>query len=96
MTRARLDKEVSAGLKDVPGWTHEQNAIHKTYEFPTFAGAILFVVALAYEAERRDHHPDLDIRWKKVKVSLTTHSEGAVTEKDLAFARFVEETVRGD
>lgn len=95
MTRARPDEDVAAGLAELPGWTREQNAISKTYEFPTFAGAILFVSALAYEAERRDHHPDLDIRWKKVKVSLTTHSQGRVTEKDLAFAHFVEETFRG-
>ena len=62
----------------------------REYRLDGFAGAIAFVVRLSYEAEAADHHPDLDIRYNRVRVTLSTHSEGGVTAKDLDLARAIE------
>jgi 4a-hydroxytetrahydrobiopterin dehydratase len=64
--------------------------IVKTYEFGSYLAGIDFAVELANEAETRDHHPDLLVTWRKVKVSLSTHSEGGITEKDTSLASFAE------
>lgn len=69
-----------------PGWSQDGAAITKTYEFADFNEAIGFVTRLAIEAEKANHHPDIDIRWNKVTLTLSTHSEGGLTEKDLELA----------
>ena len=84
------DDEIAAALDDLPGWALEGGQIAKQYRLDGFAGAVSFVVRLSYEAEAADHHPDLDIRYDKVRVALSTHSEGGVTAKDLDLARAVE------
>ena len=84
------DEEISAGLADLPGWEHAGEEISREYRLDSFAGAIAFVVRLSYAAEAADHHPDLDIRYSKVRVTLSTHSEGGVTAKDLDLARTIE------
>jgi 4a-hydroxytetrahydrobiopterin dehydratase len=70
-------------------------AIEKTFELPTFPDAVSFVDRIAVEAEAADHHPDLDIRYRKVRVALSTHSEGGVTQKDVDLATAVERVVGG-
>ncbi len=70
--------------RTAPSWTvtEDGKAVTRTYQLPSFRAAIAFVDYLAELAEAADHHPDLDIRYSKVKVTLSTHSEGGVTEKD--------------
>ena len=84
------DPEISAALESMPGWEHADGAISREYKLDSFAGAIAFVVRLSYAAEAADHHPDLDIRYSKVRVTLSTHSEGGVTAKDTELARIIE------
>ena len=67
-------------------WKLEDKAIARHYTFPDFAAAMVFVNAVAREAERIGHHPDIDIRYNKVTLALTTHDQGGVTEKDLEMA----------
>lgn len=89
------DDEVRDGLARLPGWAREGDEIVKEYELATFPAAIDFVVRVADLAEAADHHPDLDIRWRKVRVALSTHDSGGLTEKDLELAGRIEETSGG-
>jgi 4a-hydroxytetrahydrobiopterin dehydratase len=84
------DDEVRAGLAGLPGWSLGQGEIEKRYELADFPAALAFVVRIAFEAEAANHHPDLDVRWNKVRVALATHSEGAITTKDLELAAAIE------
>jgi 4a-hydroxytetrahydrobiopterin dehydratase len=96
---ARLsDESVSARLSDLPGWSVTGNeradgsgrGIEKIFELADFPTAIAFVVAVGFLAEAADHHPDVDVRWRTVRVFLTTHDAGGLTEKDLALAGQIE------
>jgi 4a-hydroxytetrahydrobiopterin dehydratase len=79
--------EIKTALATVPEWKLSGNAIARTYQFKDFPGAILFVNAVAELAEEAGHHPDIDIRWNRVTLTLTTHDAGGLTEKDFALAR---------
>jgi 4a-hydroxytetrahydrobiopterin dehydratase len=80
-------KALEAALRDLPGWATDGHALGRQYTFPSFPDAIAFAMRLAFEAEKADHHPDLLITYRKVTVTWSTHSQGGVTEKDLAGAR---------
>jgi 4a-hydroxytetrahydrobiopterin dehydratase len=84
------DAEVDEALGSLPGWARAGDEIVKTYQCASFADAIAFVVRVGFLAEQADHHPDLDVRWKKVRVALTTHAAGGLTERDVELARRVE------
>lgn len=84
------DAELDDALAMLPGWEVEKGQISKTYEFGSYLAGVDFAVELANEAETRDHHPDLTITWRKVKVSLLTHSEGGISEKDTSLASYAE------
>lgn len=84
------DEQIRSALDRLGGWTHSGGAISKAFDLGNFRGAVAFVVRLSYEAEAADHHPDIDIRYKTVKVGLSTHSEGGVTAKDLDLARAIQ------
>jgi 4a-hydroxytetrahydrobiopterin dehydratase len=84
------DEEIGAALGELPGWEAGEGEISREYGLDSFAGAIAFVVRLSYAAEAANHHPDLDIRYSKVRVTLSTHSEGGVTAKDVELARTIE------
>jgi 4a-hydroxytetrahydrobiopterin dehydratase len=84
------DQQVRDALQDLPGWELGDGEISREYRLDSFAGAIAFVVRLSYAAEAADHHPDLDIRYSRVHVTLSTHSAGGVTAKDLDLARTIE------
>jgi len=84
--------ELERSLRDLPGWAVKNNAITKTYKHDSFAEAIVFVNAVAHLAELANHHPDIDIRYTDVTITLTTHDQGGITEKDVALARSIEET----
>ena len=80
-------EEVTAHLADCPGWSADGDSIARTYVLPTFADAIAFVTRLAFDAEAADHHPGLQVNYRKVIVSWSTHSAGGLTEKDFNGAR---------
>ena len=84
------DDEITDGLATLAGWEREGEKIVKEYRLGNFKDSVAFVVRLSYEAEAANHHPDLDIRWNKVRVALSTHSEGGLTTKDLDLAAAVE------
>jgi 4a-hydroxytetrahydrobiopterin dehydratase len=84
------DDEVREALADLDGWELAGGQIVRELGFGDFKEAVAFVVRLSYEAEAANHHPDVDIRYNRVKVALSTHSEGGVTDKDLALARVVQ------
>ncbi len=84
------DDEITDGLASLTGWERTGDEIAKEYRLGNFKDSVAFVVRLSYEAEAANHHPDLDIRWNKVRVALSTHSEGGITAKDLDLAAVVE------
>lgn len=88
------DDEIAAGLADLPGWEGAGGAVTKQFELADFRAAVAFVVRIAFEAEAADHHPDVDIRYRRVTVSLSTHSAGGVTAKDLDLAAAIEALAR--
>ncbi len=84
---ARLNaQELAKALQSLPEWSGEGGEIRRAYQFPGFMAAIGFVNRAAQLAESANHHPDIDIRYNKVLVALSTHDEGGVTEKDVALA----------
>ena len=85
------EAEIKNRLKDLPGWELAPAGIRKTYSRADFKAAMRFVNAVAGLAEEANHHPDILIfGWNKVTFTLMTHSEKAVTEKDLALAARIE------
>lgn len=78
--------EIKTALKRVPGWKRRGKTIQRTFEFKDFVAAVKFVNRVAKLAEKAWHHPDIDIRWNQVTLTLSTHSEGGLTEKDFALA----------
>jgi 4a-hydroxytetrahydrobiopterin dehydratase len=83
-------EEVRKQMKKVPEWELEGKAITKTIEFETFSDAIDYVNGVAEIAEDHDHHPDIDIRYTKVLLSLTTHSAGGLTPADFEAAAAID------
>jgi 4a-hydroxytetrahydrobiopterin dehydratase len=79
-------KEISAGLKSAKGWKREEDEIVRTFVFEDFARSMGFVQSVALMAEKMNHHPDIDIRWNKVTLRLSTHSDGGLTAKDFRLA----------
>ena len=80
-------EKIKAALALVPDWEKKGATIARTYQFKDFPAAIKFVNAAAELAEKAWHHPDIDIRWNKVTLTLTTHDAGGLTEKDFALAK---------
>jgi 4a-hydroxytetrahydrobiopterin dehydratase len=87
----RLDDDaVTAALSSLAGWTRDGDVIRKEYARASFPDAIAFVVRLGFLAEAADHHPDLDIRWRTVRVALSTHDAGGLTSLDFDLARQID------
>jgi len=81
------DEQVDAALPDLNGWERAEGALRRSIKFPTFLAGIDAVRRVAEHAETKDHHPDIDIRWRTVTFALVTHSEGGITKNDIAMAR---------
>jgi len=79
--------QIKTKLATVPEWKKRGSAISRTFQFKDFAAAVRFVNAVARLAEKAWHHPDIDIRWNKVTLTLTTHDVGGLTTKDFTLAR---------
>jgi len=80
------DHEIEERLSSLEGWSRDGDAIAKTFERGDFVGSVKFVDSLVGPAEEMNHHPDLEISWDKVKVSISTHSEGGLTANDFELA----------
>jgi 4a-hydroxytetrahydrobiopterin dehydratase len=88
------DDAVSAALQDLPGWERDGDAIVHTAELPSFPAAITVVDRVAAVAEERNHHPDIDIRWRTLTFRCSTHSAGGLTELDVALAGAISDEIR--
>jgi 4a-hydroxytetrahydrobiopterin dehydratase len=80
------DSAVEEKLAGLDGWERSGDAIAKTFERGDFVGSVKFVDSIVEPAEDMGHHPDLEISWDKVKVSITNHAEGGLTENDFELA----------
>ncbi|TDO09054.1 4a-hydroxytetrahydrobiopterin dehydratase [Mycobacterium sp. BK086] len=80
------DEEIASAIKDLDGWEHTDGTLRRSVKFPTFLDGIDAVRRVAEHAEDKDHHPDIDIRWRTVTFTLVTHSEGGITDKDVRMA----------
>ena len=79
-------KQVSLRLRAVPRWSKRAQTILRTFKFEGFLEGIAFVNRIARKAQKVNHHPDIDIRFDKVTLKLTTHAEGGITKKDFSLA----------
>ncbi len=79
--------EIEQALAGAAGWQQDGAAITRTFALPSFPAALVFACAVGNLAERADHHPDILIQYKKVTLTLSTHSAGGLTEKDFALAK---------
>ena len=84
------DEEITTALAALNGWAREGDEIVKTFDCGSFAAAVAFVVRVGFFAEQADHHPDLDVRWKRVRVALKTHDAGGLSRKDFDLAQEIE------
>ena len=82
MTTKLQNAEIAERVKGLNGWTREGDAIKKQFTFAGFPEAVAFVSRLVPEAESADHHPDIQINYKRVTLTYSTHSEGGLTLKD--------------
>ena len=82
--------QVSAALQNMSGWEYDSSAIAKEFKFDNFMRGIAFVNRIAAAAETDNHHPDIDIRYSTIRVSLSTHDAGGITDKDFALARTID------
>ena len=83
-------EELKNRLKKIPEWELEKKHIERTFEFDEFSEAIDFVNSVAEVAEDEEHHPDIDIRYNKVRLGLVTHDAGGLTAKDFDLAAAVD------
>ncbi len=93
MPRLFDSKEIKTALKELPHWEHEAKTIERTIEFDDFAQAIDFVNGVAELAEEAEHHPDIEIHYNKVRLILSTHSKGGITDKDFDLAEQIDTLV---
>lgn len=82
--------DVARQLEWLPEWSSDGRALHRSMTFPSFPEAVAAVAALAIDAEEMNHHPDIDIRWRTVELTLSTHSAGGITQHDIDLAHRIE------
>ena len=87
--KALAENEINDRLKSLEGWEYNDNAIHTAFEFENFKEAFTIMTRIAFEAEKLDHHPDWTNVYNQLQISLYTHSENGVTEKDMALAEII-------
>ena len=93
MPRLLDAEEVTRQLADLPGWRVEGTELKKSVEFPNYSAAIRCVGDVAADAEAMNHHPDIDIRWRTLHFTLSTHSEGGITQLDVELAHQIDAVV---
>ena len=89
--RQKLTTErITEALAGLNGWSSTGELIKKTFEFPTYKDGLVFACAVGYLADAMDHHPDMTVGYRKVKVELSTHDAGGITETDIRLASKIE------
>lgn len=88
-------QDADRALRDIPGWSRDGETLRRTYRLPGFRAALAFVQYVGEVAEALGHHPDIDVRYDRVTLAVTTHDAGGLTAKDLQLARTVD-GVEGD
>jgi len=91
MAKLLQERQIRLKLKSLRGWKRNGNAIFRTFVKKDFVGAMGFVQSVAFLSEKMDHHPDIDIRWNKVTLILSTHSAGGLTANDFTLASHINE-----
>ena len=81
------DVELEQAIASLPGWQMESGELVREYKFPDFAAAMRFVNQVADEAEKANHHPDIDIRYNRVRLALISHDSGGITQRDISMAK---------
>ena len=94
MSRLLEPEELDRQLSDLPGWASDGASLSRTVEAPDFMTAIAVVDDVAVAAEAMNHHPDIDIRWRRVGFTLSTHSAGGLTQLDVELAHQISEIAR--
>ncbi len=84
------DESIRGWLRERDGWKQKGTALVKDFSFDSFRNSIVFVNRVASLADQEEHHPDIDIRYTKVRLILSTHDAGGITEKDLSLAEQVD------
>jgi 4a-hydroxytetrahydrobiopterin dehydratase len=84
------ENEIETRLGELDGWRREGDAIVKEFELEDFVGSVAFVDKLVEPAEEMGHHPDLSISWNTVRVTLSTHAAGGLTENDFELAKRID------
>ncbi len=87
------DADITQRLAGLPGWERRGEAISRTFTFAAFPDAVAFVQRLVAPAEGLEHHPDLDVRYNRVVVTLSTHDQGGLTALDFELAALVDGAV---
>jgi 4a-hydroxytetrahydrobiopterin dehydratase len=94
MSKLNLE-QINSNLTKFSGWSFENESISKQFQFKDFVESLSFVTSVGMESEKMDHHPDiLMFGWNKVKITISTHSAGGVTEKDFSLAQKIEERLK--
>lgn len=84
------DASINDWIEGHAGWKRSGDVIEKTYSFDSFRDSVVFVNRVATLADEADHHPDIDVRYDKVRIGLATHSEGGITDKDTRLAEQID------
>jgi 4a-hydroxytetrahydrobiopterin dehydratase len=92
--RKLTDDEIKQALPKLPGWTVEDAKLHREYQFPDFAHAFGFIATAAIGIEKMNHHPEWFNVYNRVRIDLSTHDSGGITQKDLDLAHLLEEIAR--
>lgn len=90
MRQKLSDLDIQRALADLPGWSRRGDALTKTFAFERFADGIRFVDRIALAADEMNHHPDIDVRYTKITITLSTHDAGGITQSDLDLAKKIE------
>lgn len=90
MRQKLSDLEIQRALGGLTGWARRGEVLTKTFTFERFADGIAFVDRIARAADSMDHHPDIDIRYTKITLALSTHDAGGITQADLNLAQSIE------
>ena len=87
---ALTEAQIAEGVARLPEWSRDGLFLRRTIEAKSFADAISLIVRIGFLAEASDHHPDIDLRWRKVSITLTTHDAGGISELDFDLASAID------
>jgi len=90
MSKKLNAESIRGWLSQRPGWKRQSNRLLKDFQFPSFRDSIVFVNRVATLADEVNHHPDIDVRYDQVRLTLSTHDAGGITEKDLELAEQID------